>query len=214
MYFDNIPVIALRDTPLLGFNALLKRLEDLMLGTLGLLFVSPIMLATMIGIKLTSPGPVFFAQWRYGIDGRPIKIYKFRTMSVCEDGYVFEQAKKCDPRVTRLGAFLRRTSLDELPQLINVIQGRMSIVGPRPHPVAMNEEFRKLVPGYMLRHKVRPGITGLAQINGWRGETDTLEKMEKRIEYDLEYLRQWSLVLDLKIIFQTMWNGSSSTNAY
>jgi putative colanic acid biosynthesis UDP-glucose lipid carrier transferase len=213
-YIDNIPVITLRDTPLLGFNALLKRLEDLLLASMALLLVSPLMLAVTIGIKLTSRGPVFFRQWRYGIDGRPITVYKFRTMNVCEDGYSFKQATECDPRVTALGALLRRMSLDELPQLINVIQGRMSIVGPRPHPVAMNEEFRKLVPGYMLRHKVRPGITGLAQVNGWRGETDTLEKMEKRIEYDLEYLRQWSLYLDFKIIFETLWNGSLRMNAY
>ena len=213
-YFDDTPVISLRETPLQGFNSLLKRTEDIVLSLLLLLLVSPLLLLTAIAIKLTSRGPILFKQWRYGLDGQPIEIYKFRTMTVCEDGYDFKQAVECDPRVTSLGAFLRRTSLDELPQFINVLQGRMSIVGPRPHPVALNEAFRKRVPGYMLRHKVKPGVTGLAQVNGWRGETDTLEKMEKRIEYDLEYLRQWSLFLDLKIIALTIWNGAWRTNAY
>jgi putative colanic acid biosynthesis UDP-glucose lipid carrier transferase len=214
MYFDSIPVIALRDTPLRGFNGLLKRAEDLVFASLILLVVSPIILAIAIAIKLTSPGPVLFKQWRYGLDGQPISIYKFRTMIVCEDGYSFKQATQDDPRVTRLGALLRRTSLDELPQFINVLQGRMSIVGPRPHPVAMNEEYRKLVPGYMLRHKVRPGITGLAQVRGWRGETETIDKMEKRVEYDLEYLRQWTLLLDLKIIALTLVSSVWKNNAY
>jgi putative colanic acid biosysnthesis UDP-glucose lipid carrier transferase len=214
LYFDETPVISLRETPLQGFNSLLKRTEDIVLSLFTLLLTSPLMLLVAIGIKLTSRGPVLFKQWRYGLDGQPIEIYKFQTMTVCEDGYEFKQAVPCDPRVTRLGTFLRRTSLDELPQIINVLQGRMSIVGPRPHPVALNESFRQKVPGYMLRHKVRPGITGLAQVNGWRGETDTIEKMEKRIEYDLEYLRQWSLFLDLKIIALTIWNGAWRTNAY
>lgn len=214
MYFDNLPVIALRDTPLRGYNALLKRIEDLVLAALILIVISPVLLAIVIALKVSSRGPVFFRQWRYGLDGRPISIYKFRTMTVCEDGYTFKQATKCDARVTRLGALLRRTSLDELPQFINVLQGRMSIVGPRPHPVAMNEEYRKRVPGYMLRHKIRPGITGLAQLRGWRGETDTLEKMEKRVEYDLEYLRHWSVFLDLKIIALTILTSVSKTNAY
>jgi putative colanic acid biosysnthesis UDP-glucose lipid carrier transferase len=214
MYFDTIPVIALRDTPLLGFNAFLKRAEDLVLSLLVLTVISPVMLAIAAAIRLTSPGPALFKQWRYGLDGRPITIYKFRTMSVCEDGYEFNQVRRSDPRITRLGTLLRRTSLDELPQFINVLQGRMSIVGPRPHPVAMNEEFRKLVPGYMLRHKVRPGITGLAQIRGWRGGTETLEKMEMRIQYDLDYLRQWSLLLDLKIIALTVLMSVWKTNAY
>jgi putative colanic acid biosysnthesis UDP-glucose lipid carrier transferase len=202
-FFDDLPVVSLRDTPLRGINAFLKRAEDLVLSGIMLVAAFPLMLAIALLIKLTFPGPFLFKQWRYGLDGKPILIYKFRTMIVCEDGYQFNQVTKRDSRVTSLGAFLRRTSLDELPQLINVLQGRMSIVGPRPHPVAMNETYRKLVPGYMLRHKVRPGLTGLAQINGWRGETDTLEKMEKRIEDDLRYLRQWTLFLDLKIIFKT-----------
>ncbi len=214
MYFDDLPVIALRDTPLRGYNAILKRVEDLVLAALILVVISPIMLAVIIALKISSRGPAFFKQWRYGLDGRPISIYKFRTMTVCEDGYTFNQATKSDARVTRLGALLRSTSLDELPQFINVLQGRMSIVGPRPHPVAMNEEYRRRVPGYMLRHKIRPGITGLAQLRGWRGETDTLEKMEKRVECDLEYLRQWSVFLDLKIIALTILTSVWKTNAY
>jgi putative colanic acid biosynthesis UDP-glucose lipid carrier transferase len=202
-FFEDLPIVALRDTPLRGFNALLKRTEDLVFSSLMLLASLPILVVIAILIKLTSPGPVLFKQWRYGLNGKPFQIYKFRTMSVCEDGYQFKQTTPGDTRVTRLGALLRKISLDEMPQLINVLQGRMSIVGPRPHPVAMNETFRKLVPGYMLRHKVRPGLTGLAQINGWRGETDTLDKMKKRIEDDLQYLRHWSIFLDLKIIFKT-----------
>ena len=213
-YFENIPVIALRDTPIRGINTLFKRVEDLALASLVLLLASPLLIAIALGVKFTSRGPVLFKQWRYGLNAQSIKIYKFRTMNVCEDGYDFTQATKDDPRLTRFGAFLRRTSLDELPQFINVIQGRMSLVGPRPHPVAMNEEYRKLVPGYMLRHKVKPGITGLAQVNGFRGETDTLDKIEKRVEYDLEYLRQWSFLLDLKILAQTLFNHAWRTNAY
>jgi putative colanic acid biosynthesis UDP-glucose lipid carrier transferase len=199
-----MPLVALRDTPFRGLSAFLKRTEDVVLASLILLATFPIMLAVAIGIKLTSPGPVIFRQWRYGLNGKPIEIYKFRTMTVCEDGYQFNQATKDDQRVTRFGVFLRRTSLDEMPQIINILQGRMSVVGPRPHPVAMNEQYRKLVPGYMLRHKVRPGLTGLAQINGWRGETDTLKKMAGRIDLDLRYLRHWSILLDLKIIWKTV----------
>jgi putative colanic acid biosynthesis UDP-glucose lipid carrier transferase len=214
LYFDETPIISLRETPLQGFSSLLKRTEDLLLSVFTLLLTSPLFFLIGLGIKLTSRGPLLFKQWRYGLDGQPIEIYKFRTMTVCEKDEEFKQAVPCDPRVTRFGAILRRTSLDELPQFINVLQGRMSIVGPRPHPVPLNEAYRKRVPGYMLRHKVKPGVTGLAQVNGWRGETDTLEKMEKRIEYDLEYLRQWSLFLDLKIIALTIWNNAWRTNAY
>lgn len=214
LYFEDFPVIALLDSPIRGINGLLKRTEDLALALFILLLTSPLFVIIAIAIKLTSPGPIIFKQWRYGLNGQSILVYKFRTMTVCEDGRNFTQAVKNDPRITKIGAFLRRNSLDELPQLINVIQGTMSLVGPRPHPVAMNEEYRKLVPGYMLRHKVKPGITGLAQINGFRGETDTLEKMEKRIVYDLEYLRQWSILNDLKIIIKTIYNGAWRTNAY
>ena len=173
------------------------------------------MLLIALGVKFSSPGPVFFKQRRYGLDGDKILVYKFRTMKVCEDGAEnFTQATRNDPRVTRFGAFLRRTSLDELPQLINVLAGNMSIVGPRPHPMALNQQFRGLIPGYMLRHKVRPGLTGWAQVNGWRGETETLEKMEKRVEFDLEYLHRWSLWFDLKIVLLTIFRGLTDSHAY
>ena len=200
----DMPVIAVCETPFYGINGLVKRASDVLLAAVILVLVSPLMLAITLGIKLTSPGPVLFRQRRYGIDGREIVVYKFRTMTVLEDGGVIPQATSNDRRVTRLGAFLRRTSLDELPQFINVLQGRMSVVGPRPHAVAHNEMYRKLIRGYMIRHKVKPGITGLAQVNGMRGETDRLDKMAKRIEYDLAYLRNWSLWLDLRIVLGTI----------
>ncbi|MEG2830836.1 MAG: exopolysaccharide biosynthesis polyprenyl glycosylphosphotransferase, partial [Edwardsiella sp. (in: enterobacteria)] len=164
--------------------------------------------------RLTSPGPVLFKQARYGLNGQHISVWKFRTMRVQENGDNVMQATKGDPRVTPFGAFLRRTSLDELPQFINVLQGSMSIVGPRPHAVAHNEQYRRLVDNYMIRHKVKPGITGLAQINGYRGETDTLDKMEGRVQYDIDYIQRWSLWLDLKIIFLTLFNGFRHENAY
>ncbi len=213
-YFDNLPIITLRESPLVGMNAIIKRAEDIILASIILILVSPLMLVIALAVKLTSPGPVIFRQWRYGLNCRGIQVYKFRSMRVCEDGYEFTQATRSDPRVTRLGAFLRRTSLDELPQFINVLQGRMSIVGPRPHPVAMNEKYRKVVPGYILRHKVKPGITGLAQVQGWRGQTDTMEKIQKRVDHDLEYLRNWSLLLDLRIIFLTVFRGAWRSNAF
>ena len=157
---------------------------------------------------------MFFKQVRYGLNGKPILVYKFRTMSVMENGPEVKQAVKNDPRVTSVGRILRKTSLDELPQFFNVILGNMSVVGPRPHAVAHNEEYRKLITGYMLRHKVKPGITGLAQVKGWRGETDTLDKMEKRIECDLEYIRTWNVFLDAKIIFLTVLHGFINKSAY
>jgi putative colanic acid biosynthesis UDP-glucose lipid carrier transferase len=157
---------------------------------------------------------VLFRQRRYGLDRREIRVWKFRTMKVCEDGPVAVQAVKNDARVTRIGAVLRRTSMDELPQLFNVLTGGMSLVGPRPHANALNEQFRSRVEGYMLRHKVKPGMTGLAQVNGWRGETDTPEKMEKRIEFDLRYIREWSLWLDIKILLQTPLEVIVGRNAY
>jgi putative colanic acid biosynthesis UDP-glucose lipid carrier transferase len=164
----------------------------------------PIMLAIALAVKLSSPGPVIFRQRRYGLYGEQIYVYKFRSMTVTEDGSNVVQAKKGDQRITKVGAFLRKSSLDELPQFINVLQGRMSIVGPRPHAVAHNEQYRKLIKGYMLRHKAKPGITGWAQVNGFRGETETLDKMEARIRFDLDYLRNWSLWLDLWIIVKTV----------
>jgi putative colanic acid biosynthesis UDP-glucose lipid carrier transferase len=172
------------------------------------------MLLIAIGVKLSSPGPILFKQHRYGMDGKPIKVWKFRSMTTCDDGDSVIQAKKGDARITQYGSFLRRTSLDELPQFINVLMGEMSVVGPRPHAVAHNEEYRKIISGYMLRHKVKPGITGWAQVNGWRGETDTIEKMEQRVEHDMRYIRNWSLWLDLNIVFRTLFTGFVGKNAY
>jgi len=172
------------------------------------------MVVIAMGIKLESPGPMIFKQRRYGLNGKEVWVWKFRIMRVCEDGAHVPQATKDDPRITPFGAWLRCTSLDELPQFINVLQGRMSVVGTRPHAVAHNEKYRKLIKGYMWRHKVKPGITGWAQVNGWRGETDTLEKMKKRVEFDLEYIRNWSIWLDIKIVWKTLFKGFSDPNAY
>jgi putative colanic acid biosynthesis UDP-glucose lipid carrier transferase len=201
---DGIPMVSVCETPFTGLNGMVKRLSDIVLSCLILVLLSPLMLAIAIGVKLTSPGPVLFRQRRYGLDGREIMVYKFRSMTVCEDGDVIRQATRNDRRITKLGAVLRKTSLDELPQFINVIQGRMSVVGPRPHAVAHNEQYRKLIKGYMVRHKVKPGITGWAQVNGCRGETELLEKMQARIDFDLQYLRNWSLKLDLMIVARTV----------
>lgn len=199
-----MPVVAVCDTPFNGANGLIKRSSDIILSLLILTLIAPIMLAIAIGVKISSPGTILFKQRRYGVDGKEIIVYKFRSMTVCEDGDHVTQASRNDKRVTPFGAILRKTSLDELPQFINVLQGRMSIVGPRPHAVAHNELYRKLIRGYMVRHKVKPGITGWAQVSGYRGETETVDKMQKRIEYDLEYLRHWSLGLDLWIIMKTI----------
>jgi putative colanic acid biosynthesis UDP-glucose lipid carrier transferase len=173
------------------------------------------MLFIALAIKITSPGPVIFKQMRYGVKGEQIEVWKFRSMSVCENGDNVKQATANDSRVTPLGGFLRRTSLDELPQFLNVLSGTMSVVGPRPHAVAHNEMYRKLIKGYMIRHKVKPGITGWAQVNGARGETDTIDKMRRRIDFDLEYLRNWSLRLDLLIVWKTFWQAvRGDRNAY
>lgn len=210
-----IPVVSVYDTPLNSSTArMLKRFEDIILSTIILIIISPILIVLAIGVKLTSSEPILFKQRRYGLNGKEIKIYKFRSMITQDNKRTINQATKNDPRVTKFGAFLRRTSLDELPQFINVIQGKMSVVGPRPHANAHNEQYRKLVPKYMQRHLVKPGITGWAQINGWRGETETLTKMEKRIEFDLHYINNWSLWLDIKIIVQTIFKGFCSKNAY
>lgn len=198
-----VPVVGLHVTPFTGINGLLKRASDLVLASLILLLVAPVMGAVALGVKLSSPGPVIFRQRRTGLDGEVIEVYKFRSMTAQDNGAVVRQATRGDPRVTAFGAFIRRTSLDELPQFVNVLKGEMSIVGPRPHAVAHNEQYRKIVKAYMARHKVKPGITGWAQVNGLRGETDTVEKMARRVEYDLEYLRNWSLGLDLLIIART-----------
>ncbi|ENT8517483.1 undecaprenyl-phosphate glucose phosphotransferase [Raoultella sp. FYR_9] len=209
-----IPVVPLFETPLNGINMIFKRLEDIIFSIAILTLISPVLLVIALAVKISSPGPIIFKQTRYGMDGKAIKVWKFRSMKVMENDEVVVQATKNDIRVTSVGSFLRRTSLDELPQFVNVLTGSMSIVGPRPHAVAHNEQYRKLIQGYMLRHKVKPGITGLAQIKGWRGETDTLDKMEKRIECDLEYIRTWSLFLDVKIIFLTIFKGFISKTAY
>ncbi|MEO7725872.1 MAG: undecaprenyl-phosphate glucose phosphotransferase [Burkholderiales bacterium] len=209
-----VPVVAVCETPFTGINGIIKRGSDIVLSLLILALISPFLLIIALCVKLTSPGPVIFKQRRYGLDGSEITVYKFRSMTVMDDGDVITQAQKHDPRMTPIGAFLRKTSLDELPQFFNVLQGRMSIVGPRPHAVAHNEMYRKLIKGYMLRHKVAPGITGWAQINGYRGETDTLEKMKGRIDHDLEYLRNWSLRLDLYIVAKTIWVVLDRENAH
>jgi putative colanic acid biosysnthesis UDP-glucose lipid carrier transferase len=210
----DLPVVGILDTPFRGVGGWLKRLEDIVLGSAILLLISIPMLVIAILVKLTSPGPVFFVQRRYGLNGNEIPVIKFRTMTVCEDGAEVQQARVGDRRVTRLGAFLRRTSLDELPQFFNVLAGHMSIVGPRPHAVAHNEHYRSRIRRYMLRHKVKPGITGWAQVNGWRGETETLDKMEKRLEHDLYYIHHWNLGLDLRIIFLTVFGKKVRSNAY
>ncbi|MDM7314487.1 exopolysaccharide biosynthesis polyprenyl glycosylphosphotransferase, partial [Klebsiella pneumoniae] len=211
---NGVPVVPLFDTPLNGINMVFKRVEDVFFSIIILFLISPVLAVIALLIKLTSPGPILFKQIRYGMDGKAIKVWKFRSMKVMENDDRVIQATKNDTRVTKVGGFLRKTSLDELPQFINVLFGSMSIVGPRPHAVAHNEQYRKLIQGYMLRHKVKPGITGLAQVNGWRGETDTLDKMEKRIEYDLEYIRTWNIVLDIKIIFLTVFKGFIGKTAY
>jgi len=201
---QGIPVVAMCETPFYGYRGVAKRLTDVVLSTVILLLLLPLLAVIAVAVRWTSPGPVIFKQRRYGLDGDEIAIYKFRTMKVTEDGSNIRQASKSDERITPIGALLRRSSLDELPQLINVLQGRMSLVGPRPHAVAHNEEYRKLIKGYMVRHKVLPGITGLAQVNGCRGETSRLEEMQARINYDLDYLRHWSPMLDIKIILLTL----------
>jgi putative colanic acid biosynthesis UDP-glucose lipid carrier transferase len=201
---NGMPALSVCETPLHGLEAVFKRTMDIVIAGLALLLLSPLLITVAAAVKLTSRGPVFFRQRRYGLDGEEIVVYKFRSMRVCEDGAVVTQATKGDARITRVGAILRKTSIDELPQLLNVLQGKMSLVGPRPHAIAHNELYRKLINGYMIRHKVRPGITGFAQVSGLRGETETLEKMSERVRYDLEYLRNWSPWLDIKILFKTL----------
>ena len=209
-----IPVVAVCETPFYGINGLIKRACDLALASTILVVIFPLMLAVAIGVKLSSPGPALFKQRRYGLDGREIIVYKFRTMTVLEDGNAIKQVTRNDPRVTPFGTFLRRYSLDELPQFINVLQGRMSVVGPRPHAIAHNELYRKLINSYMIRHKVKPGITGWAQVNGLRGETHDIDKMKARIEHDLAYLRNWSLRLDLQIVLKTVFVVLKPQNAF
>jgi putative colanic acid biosysnthesis UDP-glucose lipid carrier transferase len=209
-----LPAVSVFESPIYGVDGWLKRGFDIVAAGCGLLVISPVMLACAALVKLSSPGPVFFRQRRYGLDGKEILVWKFRSMRTCDNGPVIQQATKEDPRITPVGRILRRTSLDELPQLFNVLDGSMSLVGPRPHASAHNEHYRKLVRGYMLRHKVRPGITGLAQVEGFRGETETLDKMQKRVDYDHRYIREWSLWLDLKILIKTAFVVLKRENAY
>jgi len=211
---SGIPIISIHDTPFYGVDGFTKRMFDIIVASFILILISIPLLLIALGVKITSPGPVIFKQHRYGFRGEKISVWKFRSMTACDDGLHIQQATKNDQRTTKFGSFLRRTSLDELPQFINVLQGRMSIIGPRPHAVAHNEYYRGQIKGYMLRHKVKPGITGLAQIKGFRGETDTLDKMDGRIQCDLEYIRNWSLMLDIKIFVLTIFKGFSSKQAY
>ena len=209
-----LPAVSVYESPFDGVSGWLKRAEDLALGTLLLALAAIPMAGIAAGVALTTPGSVIFRQRRYGLAGKLVEVWKFRTMTSSDDGAAVAQAKPDDARVTRFGRFLRAYSLDELPQLFNVLGGGMSLVGPRPHAVAHNEEYRRLIHGYMLRHKVKPGMTGWAQVNGWRGETDTLEKMQKRVEHDLEYVENWSLWLDLRILAMTVVTVLSRRNAY
>ena len=210
----DIPILDLEDSKIIGKSVLIKDILDKFLALIILMLISPLMIAIIISIKVTSKGPVIFKQKRYGIYGNVFNVYKFRSMKVHDEKHFIEQAQKNDSRLTLIGGFLRRTSLDELPQFINVLQGKMSIVGPRPHAVSHNEYYKDLVTLYMQRHLIKPGITGLAQVNGSRGETDTIEKMQKRIDFDLDYIKNWSVFLDLKIIFLTVFKGFLNKNAY
>ncbi len=211
---SGMPAFSIYDSPLHGLNGLRKRLFDIGLAVITLVLTWPLFLLIGLLVKLSSPGPMLFKQRRYGLHGEQIRVYKFRSMRTCEDGAVIRQATAADPRTTRIGRFLRRTSLDELPQVFNVLEGTMSFVGPRPHAVAHNEEYRRLISGYMIRHKVRPGITGWAQVHGLRGETATVERMRQRVQFDLDYLNNWSLWLDVKIIAKTLRIVLGGANAY
>lgn len=209
-----LPAVSVFENPLFGIDGTAKRIADLAIAITGLIAISIPMALIAIAVKLSSPGPVFFRQRRYGLDGQEIRVWKFRSMRACDDGPVVKQATQNDPRITRVGSILRKTSLDELPQLFNVIEGSMSLVGPRPHASAHNEQYRGLIRGYMMRHKVKPGITGLAQVSGCRGETETLDKMQKRVEFDHQYIRTWSLALDLRILVRTLFVVWKQPEAY
>jgi putative colanic acid biosynthesis UDP-glucose lipid carrier transferase len=200
---QGVPIIAMCETPFYGSRGVVKRIMDIVISLIALTVLLPLLFLIAILVKLSSRGPAIFRQRRYGLDGQIIDVFKFRTMTVTEDGASIQQATRDDPRVTSIGRVLRRYSIDELPQLLNVLGGSMSLVGPRPHAVAHNEQYRRLIKGYMVRHKVPPGITGLAQVNGCRGETSKLEDMRRRVEYDIEYLRHWSPTLDIRILVKT-----------
>ena len=211
---QGLPVVSVSENPFYGVDGILKRSVDMALACVALLFAAVPMMLVALAVKLTSKGPILFKQKRYGLDGKEISVWKFRSMTTTENGAKVVQATKNDARITRVGAFIRKTSLDELPQLFNVLFGTMSLVGPRPHANAHNEYYRKEIEGYMMRHKVKPGITGLAQVNGCRGETDTIDKMEKRVLFDHQYIREWTIWLDLKILLQTIWVVLKRENAY
>jgi putative colanic acid biosynthesis UDP-glucose lipid carrier transferase len=213
-HIGNVDTISVFESPIYGIRDFYKRIFDICFSFTALIAISPLLCVIALAVKVTSKGPVLFKQRRYGLNGKHIDVFKFRSMTVTENAEKVKQATKNDVRITPIGKFLRRTSLDELPQFLNVLLGDMSVVGPRPHAVSHNETYRKIVNYYMLRHQVKPGITGWAQINGWRGETDTLVKMEKRVEFDLEYIRSWSLWFDIKIIFLTLFKGFVGKNAY
>ncbi|MBQ4834135.1 undecaprenyl-phosphate glucose phosphotransferase [Pseudoalteromonas sp. MMG010] len=213
-HLGDMNTLSVFESPHRGIKELIKRTEDILIGGCILVLIFPLLILISLLVKLTSKGPIFFKQMRYGLNGETINIYKFRSMTVMENNENVQQATKNDKRITPFGRFLRRTSLDELPQFLNVIKGNMSIVGPRPHAISHNETYRKQVSFYMLRHKVKPGITGWAQINGWRGETDTLEKMNNRVIHDLHYIKHWSLWFDIKIILLTILKGFINKNAY
>jgi putative colanic acid biosynthesis UDP-glucose lipid carrier transferase len=211
---NGMAAISICDTPFHGMNAVHKRLLDLALASVALLLTWPLMLLLAIVVRLSSPGPIIFKQRRHGLHGEEIVVYKYRTMTVCEDAERVAQAVRDDKRITSVGRVLRRASLDELPQIFNVLRGTMSFVGPRPHALTHNEQYRRVISGYMIRHKIRPGITGWAQINGYRGETDTLEKMRRRVACDIEYLKNWSIWLDVKIVVRTILMVFDDRNAY
>jgi len=213
-HIADLAVVNVSEVRLPAFGEWFKIAFDYIAAFVAIIVFMPLMIVISALIRLDSPGKILFKQRRYGIDGQEIEVWKFRTMSVAQDGGNIPQATANDVRVTKIGRFLRRTSLDELPQFFNVLQGKMSVVGPRPHAVSHNEEYRKKIHGYMMRHKIKPGITGWAQVNGWRGETDTLEKMENRVRYDLEYIKNWSAWLDIKIVWLTVLHGFSNKNAY
>lgn len=211
---EDIPILDLEDSRIIGKSIIIKDILDKSLAFFILILISPLMIGIAIAIKVTSKGPIIFKQKRYGIYGNVFNVYKFRSMKMHTEKNIIQQAQKNDPRLTIIGGFLRRTSLDELPQFINVLQGKMSIVGPRPHAVSHNEYYKDLVTLYMQRHLIKPGITGLAQVNGSRGETDTVEKMQKRVDFDMDYIKNWSVFLDIKIIFLTIFKGFFNKNAY
>ena len=208
-----LPVLTFSETPLNGINHFAKRLEDIVLGSIILLLISPILIGVALAVKLDSKGPVFFRQYRTGWNGKAFRIWKFRSMYVHQVGHTVQQATKDDPRITKVGKWIRRTSLDELPQIFNVLQGEMSLVGPRPHAVQHDQEYAQRIDDYFDRHHILPGITGLAQVRGYRGETSDIEQMEKRIESDIEYINNWSVGLDILILFRTV-TAFTGKNAY